>query len=136
MQALLQHIKDLNAKARAWVAEAPGRWSSEYTEDLTHWAEYGISTPEEFDHHMLVSNVWESHRAVFGYKANWTRLMALSNEELEAELHHIQGCAEQERKNQEWLRQQEIESNSNLAQRLGYSVATLIRWGVIDRIAA
>ena len=88
--SLLSHIQALNAATLAWVAEAPAtRWACTITEDLGHWAEYGITTPAEFDHHDLVSSVFETTRSVWGYKPSWSGLMAMTNDELKADLHRL-----------------------------------------------
>ena len=50
MKSLQQHLKELNEKDRAWVAQDPEkRWASGVIEDLSHWAEYGITTVEQFE---------------------------------------------------------------------------------------
>jgi hypothetical protein len=96
--ALAAHIAALNAKTLAWVAESPStRWACTFTEDLSHWAEDGITTPAQFDHHMLVSSVFECTREVWGYKPSWAGLMACTDAELKADLERLSQHAEEQR---------------------------------------
>lgn len=48
---LLEHIKQLNAKTRAWITEDPNAryWMGLYDEDVEYWAQYGIHTVEDFE---------------------------------------------------------------------------------------
>ena len=95
--SLLAHIQALNAKTLAWVAEAPeSRWACTITEDLAHWAEYGIFTPAQFDHYMLVSSVFEYTREVWGYKPSWKGLMESTDEELRKELDSLSRQAQEQ----------------------------------------
>jgi len=83
---LLQHIQKINAAATAWATAEPGRWSAHITEDLNHWEGYGITTPEQFDHYMLVNDVYEMHKSVFGSKPNWSKLRAMTDEQLQEKI--------------------------------------------------
>lgn len=105
---LLSHIQALNAATLAWVAESPStRYACTIVEDLDMWASDGITTPEQFDHHMLVSSVYESTRSVWGYKPSWSGLMAMSDDELRADLDRLSDDAmsmrEQEQAYDAWL---------------------------------
>ena len=84
--ALVAHIRARNAKTEAWVAEDPAnRWAGLLVDDPAHWAAYGITTPEQFDHYLLVCDVYEGTRSVFGYKPSWAAINAMTTAELEAE---------------------------------------------------
>jgi hypothetical protein len=54
MTALTDHIKALNAKTRAWVNEDPtNRFAGLLCEDEQHWAQYGITTPEQLTNYLI-----------------------------------------------------------------------------------
>jgi len=73
-----------NAATLAWVAEDPdNRFAMTLVEDLAHWAEMGVTTAEELDHYLLVSEVYEGTREAWGYKPSWSALMAESTEDLQ-----------------------------------------------------
>jgi hypothetical protein len=87
MNDLTNHIKKLNEKTTAWVAEDPkNRWASMFTEDLEHWTKIGVTTPEEFDKYLLVVDVYELTRSAYGFKPSWSHLMNSSKESLENEI--------------------------------------------------
>ena len=91
---LLQHIKELNAKSQAWVAEDPAnRWSSTFTEDLEYWAESGVHTPAQFDRLMLEETLWDCYKAVHGIRPRFMNISQMSNEEIEAELAKLDQAA-------------------------------------------
>lgn len=89
-------------RLQAWVAEDPAnRWAALLVDDPAHWAGYGITTPEQFDHYLLVCDVFESTRSVFGYKPSWSHLDACTNAQLEAELETINRIAREDREREE-----------------------------------
>lgn len=45
--SLADYLAHLNADARKRMAETPGLWCSEFTEDLSHWAEANITTARD-----------------------------------------------------------------------------------------
>ena len=49
---LINHIKQINEDGRRRMEEDPNLWVGMITEDPDHWAEYGITTPEEFDQYL------------------------------------------------------------------------------------
>lgn len=115
--SLLSHIQALNAATLAWVAESPTtRWACTISEDLDMWAKNGITTPAEFDHYGLVSNVYEATREVWGYKPSWAGLMAMSDDELRADLDRLSEAAVDMRAEQEahdaWLADYEAHEQS------------------------
>ena len=66
---LLAHIRRLNAKTQAWVDESPDtRMAGMIVEDLSHWHNYGIYTPEEFDHYLLVCAYSDMYKSLFGVR--------------------------------------------------------------------
>jgi len=86
MKTAIDKIKELNDKSRAWVAEDPeNRCAGLLVEEAEYWAESGITTYEQMEKYLLVSDVFEGTRDVYGYKPNWSDLQAMSIEELEAE---------------------------------------------------
>lgn len=99
---LAAHLAALNAKTQAWVNEDPkNRWASGLTEDLAHWAEYGITTADQLDHYLLVSDVYELTRSVWGYKPHWGHLNRLANPALLAELESLRADAKRQAEEEE-----------------------------------
>ena len=39
---LLEHIKNINAKSKAWMAKNPGSWAGMVVEDIKFWNDQGI----------------------------------------------------------------------------------------------
>ena len=83
---LLLHIEAHNAKSKAWEEANPGSWASQLVTDLDHWHRYGVFTPEDFDRYLLVSDIYETTRSLWGYKPDWAVLMRQTTEDLQHEL--------------------------------------------------
>ena len=141
---VIDYIDDNARKTEAWVAEDPkNRWAAYAVSEpwyILMLIEEGIQTLDQYLHNQLLNNVFEYWRSVRGYKPDYSKLKAMSMEQLkdiDAELEN------ESRLQREWEKQQEevakqkrdqawLEARS-LAQRLGQSVKTLIKWGVLDR---
>ena len=63
---LLQHLESLNAEAQKWMDENPGSWSSMWTLDLTHWAEMGIYTADDFIRYNLINGISDASKDLYG----------------------------------------------------------------------
>jgi hypothetical protein len=50
--SLLNYIKSKNDKSRKEMAETPGLFIGIITEDLHHWASYGICTVDDYEFYM------------------------------------------------------------------------------------
>lgn len=87
--ALKAHIEAKNAETQAWVDAAPGRWAIMPVSDPAHWAEYGIFTIEQYEHDAAASTVYDMTKETFGYKPSWDALMAMTIDELHAEIDRI-----------------------------------------------
>ena len=99
--ALAAHLHNLNARTLAWVAESPTtRWAACLVEELQHWAGYGITTPAQLDHYLLVTDVFEATRSVWGYKPDWSALNEATDEYLKVELERL---AQEQHRKQEGL---------------------------------
>lgn len=93
MNALLAHIKAINAKTAAWVAKDPKhRIAGLFTEDLSYWQEMthfndtGIQTPEEFDRYMLANEIYDFYKTVYGYRPDFGHLKNMSLADLQKQL--------------------------------------------------
>ena len=84
--ALLAHLKTANAKTQEWLDATPDGWAGFLSEDLQHSTECGVTSVAEFIHYNLAISVYESIKAVCGYKPSWPSLMAMTNEDLQKEL--------------------------------------------------
>lgn len=49
---LLQHIQKLNTDARDRMAKNQHLWIGMLTEDISHWNENGVMTPEDLDEYL------------------------------------------------------------------------------------
>lgn len=49
MTDLKTFIEAMNAETRAWVADGPDRWATEFHTDMDMWADSGIYTVEDFN---------------------------------------------------------------------------------------
>ena len=90
MNELVAHIQKRNAATLAWVAEDPNnRWACTLVEEPEHWAGYGVTTPDQFEHYMAATDLYEATKAHHGYKPDWRSLMAMTTEELEEALRKL-----------------------------------------------
>lgn len=86
---LLEHIKAINAEAYEEMEKTEGLVIGMFTEDLEHWEEYGIHTPDEFDRYLLESAVYDMYKDVYGFRCKYSRLTEMSDEELDEELKRL-----------------------------------------------
>ena len=63
---LLQHIESLNAQADAMMAQEPGLWMSHYTDDMSHWADMGVYTVEDFKRSQLINGISDASKDLYG----------------------------------------------------------------------
>ena len=66
MTTLLQHIESLNAQAQAWMDSHPGDWCSMYTDDMSHWADMGVYTVEDFKRNQLINSISDASKDLYG----------------------------------------------------------------------
>jgi hypothetical protein len=66
MTTLLQHIESLNAKADHMMAQEPGLWMSKYTDDMSHWADMGVFTVEDFKRNELINGISDASKDLYG----------------------------------------------------------------------
>jgi hypothetical protein len=96
---LLTHIRNLNAKSAAWVAEDPkNRMAGMLVEDVEHWNSIGVTTVAEFEHYNLANEVYDLHKSVYGFRPNYGHLKSLTVKELEEELESLNRAWKIERK--------------------------------------
>ena len=80
---LVAHIQKRNAATLAWVAEDPNnRWAGTLVEEPEHWARYGVTTPDQFEHYMAATDYYESYKSRYGIRPNWASVNAMSTEQL------------------------------------------------------
>lgn len=94
---LLQHLQNINAKSKEKMTKTPGLWIGMITEDLEHWAGYGVHTPEQLDRYFLEVDVYEMHKEAYGVKGRHYDFDKMSNEDLQKELDHLAEVAKRER---------------------------------------
>ena len=86
---LLEHIKAINAEAAAKMEAKEGLVIGMITEDLDHWAGYGISTPSQLDRYFTEQAVHVFIHIVYGFRCKYSRLTQMSDEELDKELKRL-----------------------------------------------
>lgn len=122
--ALQAHIEAENDKSRAEMEANPDLWIGIIASDPEHWAGYGITTIEGYEHYMAACTNFEVFRDTNGYKPSWQRYTNMTTAEIEADTESM--CDYVEGRNA----QRDAEANA-LAEKLGHSVETLKRWGVV-----
>jgi len=93
---LLQHLQNINAKSKAKMAETPGLWIGMITEDLEHWAGYGVYTPAQLDRYFLEVDVYEMHKEAFGVKGRHYDFDKMTDQELKDEFESLAKIAKAE----------------------------------------
>ena len=93
---LLEHIKNINAKSKAWMAANPGSWAGMVVEDIKFWNDQGIFTVEEYERSNLETSGYEMHKEAYGVKGRHYNFKEMSNAELEKELDHLCDVAKRE----------------------------------------
>ena len=93
---LLEHIKNINAKSKAWMAANPGSWAGMVVEDIKFWNDQGIFTIEDYERSNLEVSVYEMHKQAYGVKGRHYNFKAMSTKELEDELDHLCDVAKRE----------------------------------------
>tara|TARA_R100000808_G_C2140549_1_gene148377 strand:- start:798 stop:1232 length:435 start_codon:yes stop_codon:yes gene_type:complete len=68
---LRNHIAAINAKTREWVNAGEGRWATTLVEDPSRWAEYGVTTPLQFDWLMQAECYVDVYKSAYGHKPYW-----------------------------------------------------------------
>ena len=63
---LLQHIEALNARADLMMEQEQGLWMSKYTDDMSHWAEMGVYTVEDFTRYELINGISDASKDLYG----------------------------------------------------------------------
>lgn len=123
--SLAEHLRSLNAKTLAWIAEDPNnRWAGLYVEDLSHWAEMGILTVRDFKRYEMESTIWELYKDVTGCRPRHMDFSKMSYEELEKECDYlwrqmdaqIEADAEWKCREEEFRLEQEAERAAWLAE--------------------
>ncbi len=108
MTSLASYLADRNAATLAWVAEDPAnRWAGTYTEDLAHWAEYGVFTVAQFKRWEMETSIREFAKDVLGFRPHYD-FASMTDEDLEKEFDYLAKANEREiAAQEEWDRQEE-----------------------------
>jgi len=93
---LLEHIKNINAKSKAWMAANPGSWAGMVVEDIKFWNDQGIFTVEDYERSNLETSVYEMHKEAYGVKGRHYNFSKMSTKDLEKELDHLCDVAKRE----------------------------------------
>ena len=77
MSNLINHIKSINAKSKADMDANPNLWIGIIVEDPKHWAEYGITTPAQFDRYQDECCLYEVVSSA--YSKSYARSIGISS---------------------------------------------------------
>lgn len=95
-QTLAQYLRARNAVTKAWVAEDPAnRWAGLYTEELSHWAEYGVFTAKQFIRWEMETNIRDFAKDVMGFRPSYD-FASMTDEDLEKEFEYLAMANERE----------------------------------------
>jgi hypothetical protein len=129
---LLSHIRSINEAGNKSVEGEENSFYLGYVEDLDHWAEYGVTTPEEFDLYNARVQYYDYHKDVHGFRPIWSQVQKMTLERLEEEMNYLGRLAEEEFKAEEAVqnrRQNEFEAEVNAMIKNGAEDRqTAIRW--------
>jgi|APSaa5957512535_1039671.scaffolds.fasta_scaffold86440_2 hypothetical protein len=82
-----EHVRELNASTRAWVAEKPeSRWACLLVEDPAHWVEYQCTTGHDLARYLIVQDYWETYKDVHGVRPRHVSFEGMTLQECEAKL--------------------------------------------------
>ena len=93
---LIEHIKNINTKSKAWMAANPGSWAGMVVEDIKFWNDQGIFTVEDYERSNLETSVYEMHKQAYGVKGRHYNFSKMSTKDLEKELDHLCEVAKRE----------------------------------------
>ena len=93
---LIEHIKNINTKSKAWMAANPGSWAGMVVEDIKFWNDQGIFTVEDYERSNLETSVYEMHKEAYGVKGRHYNFSKMSTKDLEKELDHLCDVAKRE----------------------------------------
>lgn len=128
MNELIKHIQSMNAKTAAWVAVDPkNRWAAMLTDDAAHWEGYGIRTVAELEHYLLVCEVFEGTRSVWGYKPDWSALNSATDEHLKKEAAQLVREANRQRELEEREEREHAEATAAATEhKSGFALGELV----------
>lgn len=112
---LITHIKTINAKTLAWVAESPStRWACTIVEDVAYWAEQGITTVDQFVRDGLIIEFSDAYKSARGFRPRYD-VSHLTNDQLQKMISDLYAEAmanyeaeeEMDRLDAEWRKQED-----------------------------
>lgn len=77
MLKLVKHIKSINEKSKKEMDANPHLWIGTIVEDPKHWAEYGITTPAQFDRYQDECCLYEVVSSA--YSKSYARSIGISS---------------------------------------------------------
>ena len=77
MLNLVNHIKSINKASKKEMDANPHLWIGTIVEDPKHWADYGITTPAQFDRYQDVQCLYEVVSSA--YSKSYARSIGISS---------------------------------------------------------
>ena len=128
--ALVAHIEAENVKTQEWLAAGAGRWAGMVTADVAHWAGYGITTVEQYEHHMAVETYIDVFKSINGIKPRWA-LASLADKPAAEVNAMIDKMVADEQYAEMGALEHEAHEINRVSTELNQPVEVLMRWGVV-----
>lgn len=81
---LHEYIEAENKKTQAWIDEDPkNRWSTFYAPASHYEKNYGIKTVDEFKRMMLINDISDLHKDIYGFRPREFNFDEMTTKELE-----------------------------------------------------
>lgn len=130
---LLDFIRKENAKSLAWQQAAPNRFASLTEDSLEFIRERGYGSIAQYLRNDKECTFWDLYKEIHGVRPRHIRVRELSDEQLDSLLQDL--YREHEAQNLSQQYESQLQEEVDLAQNLGFSLAQLIEWGVIEATA-
>ena len=100
--ALKAHIEAKNVETAQWVNAEEGRWAMSVTDNLDHWADYGIFNIAQYNHYMAAANHYDLYKEINGIRPRWMNYDEMSTEEIEADIDMLYAEAKDMQEDEEY----------------------------------
>ena len=97
---LIKHIEAINSQKQEWADQDPSnRFVGMLVTVPSHWAEYDVYTPEEFDRYLLEQDFVSLHKDVYGVRPG-PAYTEMSDDDMQASIQSFYDALEAELEDQ------------------------------------
>ena len=109
---LVKHIEAINSQKQEWADQDPAnRFVGMLVTVPSHWADYDIYTPEEFDRYLLEQDFVSLHKDVYGFRPG-SAYTEMSDDDMQASIQSFYDTIESELEDErEYLAEMEAAEN-------------------------